>query len=340
MRRVFIAAAFAALALSSVSCKLVDLVADIASFGYDVNDPWGSWEKVDPGVYVGTEANYNEGDLIAKGTDNSMICCKVDGNYYVTPPKFDAFDAKNTVYEFGYSEYKQKKVLTCGMSIVSKEQSTDMFCVNANEEALKKTWGAKGVGICSTPRKYKKIAKGGDFLANYKTICEKYQKELPYTAPTSQLITSYTDYRGTWLSGNYPSDMDAKGWVVPYSGPGKLEFCTVSRQQGWDDHGNHKMLWGGCSFSTVTWVEGRVSNITYDDALTYVNTVKASGKYNKVYEDAAISGTISFKAGSNDEGEDCSGYSGYIHPTYEISFVDLLGGTLTIKFGVAYVTYV
>lgn len=32
-----------------------------------MNDPWGSWEKVKPGVYVGTDKDYNEGDLIAEG---------------------------------------------------------------------------------------------------------------------------------------------------------------------------------------------------------------------------------------------------------------------------------
>lgn len=340
MRKLFISAAFAALALASVSCKLTDIFSDLSKFDYDINDPWGSWERVEPGVYLGTEKNYNEGEIIAKGTDNSMICCKVNGNYDVTPPDFVAFDAKNTTYTFGHSEYKQSKVLTCAMTIVSKEQSKDMFSVTANEEATKKTWAARAVGICSTPSKYKKLTKGGDFLANYKYICEKYQNELPYTEPAKQLIVSYMDYRGNWLTGKYPADMDSRGWVVPYSGPGRIESCTVTRQQGWDDIGKRKVLWGGCKFENVCWVEARVSGITYDDALTYVNSVKAAAKYNNVIEDDALNGVISFKADSNDKGESTEGYSGYICPSYEITFIDLMGGTLTIKFGVTYVTYV
>ena len=81
---------------------------------------------------------------------------------------------------------------------------------------------------------------------------------------------------------------------------------------------------------------------TYEEALQYVNSVKASGHYNVVFEDAAIDGkTISFKADSDDKAESTEGYSGYICPSYAISFTDLLGTTtLTIKFGVGYTTYV
>ena len=338
MRRFIIAAAFAALSLASVSCTLTDLL----KFDYDINDPWSSWEKVEPGVYLGTDDSFNKGEIIAKGTDNSMICGNVNGNYVVVPTKFTAFDGVNTTYEFGYSEYKGTKFLTCSMAIMAKEQSKDMMAFSANEEATKKLWGAKCSGICSFPSKYKKIAKGGDMLANYKTICEKYQKELPYTEPSKQLISCYSDFRGNWLTGKYPTDMDAKGWVVPYKGPGRLELCSIYRQGGWDDRGNRKVFYGGCQFENVTWVEARVSGATYEEALQYVNSVKSTGHYNVVIEDSAIEGkVISFKADSDDKAENTEGYSGYICPCYEVSFTDLLGTTtLTIKFGVGYTTFV
>ena len=338
MRKAFIAAVFAAMSLASVSCTLTDIL----KFDYDINDPWSSWEKVEPGVYLGTDDSFNKGEIIAKGTDNSMICGNVDGNYVIVPTKFVAFDGVNTTYEFGYSSYRDKKVLSCIIDVMSDNPSKDMMAFSANVEATKKLWGARCSGLCSFPSKYKKIAKGGDMLANYKTICDKYQKELPYTEPSKQLITSYTDFRGNWLTGKYPTDMDAKSWVIPYKGPGRLESCTVCRQLGWDDRGNRKVFYGGCQFENVTWVEARVSGVTYGEALDYVSTVKASGHYNVVIEDSAIDGkAISFKADSNDKAENTEGYSGYICPCYEISFTDLLGtSTLTIKFGVGYTTFV
>ena len=336
MKRAFIALLGATLLLSATSCTLSDILGiDLA--GYDMNDPWGSWEKVKPGVYVGTDKDYNEGDLIAKGTDGSILCGKVK-DVKDMPREFKGYDAKRTTYEFSYGESEGKKYLTCTKHVLSEEQGSSMFTFATNVDAAKKLWPSEGVGIMTTPKKYKKVAAGGDFMHNYKAICQKYQS-IPYKSPDEQLVTDHTEYAVKWINSLYPSDMDAKGWVVPYTG--KCESFTVNRQHGWDDVGRRKILWGGCSWGNVTYVIATVTEADYASALEYVNKVKSLGKYNYVYEDVADgSSVISFKAWSDDSTENTEGYSGYIYPGYKITYTGALYNTLSIEFSVCYVTYV
>ena len=335
MKRVFNAIAVAALLLAS-SCTLSDIIGiDLA--GYDMNDPWGSWEKVKPGVYVGTDKSYNEGDLIAKGTDGSILCGKVKDKTDM-PLEFKGYDGDHTTYTFDYGESKGTKILKCTKAVLSDNQSTYPMAIATNVAAARKLWGAEGIGIMTTPKKYKKVAAGGDFMHNYKAICKKYQS-IPYKDPKDQIVSDHTEYDVKWNSSLYPSDMDAKGWVVPYTG--KCEVFTVNRQYGWDDIGNRKILWGGCSWGIVTYVKATVTDADYATALQYVNKVKSLGKYNYVYDDVADGGSvISFKATSNDEAENTDGYSGYIHPEYKITYTSALYNTLSIEFGVTFVTFV
>lgn len=341
MKKVLETMAVAVLAFSAVSCTISDIIG--INLDYDLNDPWSSWEKVPAGVYVGTDDSYNKGDIIAKGTDGSMIAGKVPGQGQKIPGDFCAYDGKNTTYEFGMGEYKGQDYLNKTVRIVSDAQSTGSFVTGMNNVAsTRKLWASKGVGIITTPKKYKKIAAGGDMTANYKAICSKYQAG-GYVSLDEQLTVEYTKYDTEWLYDKYPADMNSRGWVVPYTGPGKLEFVSVFRQKGWDEVGNRLILWGGCQFSNITWVKAQVSGISYEEAKAYVDNVKASGKYNVVTEDVADgSKMISFIAHSNDEIEhpDQSGYGGYIHPSYKITFASVMGTVLSIEFGVTYVTYV
>lgn len=336
MKRTFKAIAFSAILLVLASCTLEDIIG-IDFAGYDMSDPWGSWEKVKPGIYVGNEKGYNDGDLIAKGTDGSILSAKV-GDEYDVPYKFKGYDADHTTYEFSYGESKGKKYLTCVINVLSDNQSSHPFYITTNVKAYKSIIASEGVSLMTTPKKYSKVASGGDILQNYKTICQKYQK-LPYQAPKDQLIIDHTEYDVKWINSLYPSDMNSRGWVVPYSG--KCESFTVNRQYGWESVGNRKILWGGCKWENVTWVIATVTDVDYAKALEYVNKVKATGKYDDVYEDMADgSGIVSFKATSKDPEANKEGYDGYIHPTYEITYTSALYNTMTIKFGVAYVTYV
>ena len=324
-----------------MSCTISDIIG--INLDYNINDPWSSWEKVSPGVYVGTDKSYNEGDIIAKGTDGSMITGKVPGKGQKLPGEFSAYDGKNTVYSFGIGESKDGDYPYKTVTIVSDEQSTGtIVSAMSNVAATRKLWGAKAVGIVTTPKKYKKIAAGGDMLANYKTICKKYQ-EGGYVSLDQQLTIEYTKYLTEWLYDQYPADMNARGWVVPYTGKGTIEYVTVCREKGWENTKDLLVLWGGCQFSNVTWVRAQISGLSYEDAKAYIDNVKASGKYNVVTEDEADgSQLISFIAYSNDELErpDKAGYKGYIHPAYKITFSTLLAPTLTIEFGVTRVIYV
>lgn len=341
MKRLLITLAGAAALLCLASCSISDVIG--INFDYDIMNPWNSWEKLEPGIYLGTEDGYNKGDIIAKGTDLSMITCNVDGNYEVTPPDFKAYDGQNTLYTFGYDERKGNKYLHKTLTVVSDQASTSSIStLSSNVDAVRKLWGANCSALVMSPKKYKKIANGGDFLANYEKICQEYQNGLPYQAPDQQLTIEYTKFDTEWLYNLYPQDMNARGWVVPYTGKGKIEWCTVDRQRGWEEKGTRKVLWGGCSWENVTWVKAEISGLEFGDALEYVNKVKASGKFNQVIEDTASEelGVISFNATSDDSSESTEGFGGYIHPSYEISYSSLLYKTLTITFGVVYVTYV
>ena len=338
MKKLFIAFAAISLGLLAASCSIGDIIG--INLDYDMDNPWDSWTKVKTGVYLGTEEGWNKDEVIAKGTDGSIIVCKVDGSGDL-PREFSGFDGKKTVYSFGQSQYKGTKIFTHTTSIVAETQSTAMDAFTANVAATKKLWGAKGVGLITTPKKYKKIANGSDFWGNYKAICDKYQAG-GYVAPENQLTTEYTEFDTKWFTDKYPKDMDAKGWVVPYTGKGKIEWMTVFRQQGWDDHGNRKVLYGGCQFELVTYVKAEITGITYDEAAEYLNKVKSSGKYNVQDKDNFADGSTSFafKAWSNDEAENLEGFKGYIYPSYDIKFTSLLTPTLTIEFAVCYITFV
>ena len=322
----------------AASCSLSDIIG--VNLDYNQDNPWESWEKTKAGVYLGIADGWNKDEVIAKGTDGSIIVCKVDGSGDL-PREFSGFDGKNTIYTFGQSQYKGTKIFTHTVSIVSETQSTAMDAITANVTATKKLWGAKGIGLITTPKKYKKIAAGSDFWGNYKSICQKYQAG-GYVAPENQLVTEYTEFDTKWFTDKYPKDMDARGWVVPYTGKGKIEWMTVSHQQGWDDHGNRKVFYGGCDFADVTYVKAEITGITYDEAAEYLNKVKSSGKYNVQSPDNYADGSTSFafKAWSDDNAESTEGYKGYICPNYDIKFTSLLGPTLTIEFAVSYTTYV
>lgn len=339
MKKAFSLSVLLAAAICLSSCTLSDLLG--INLDYDISNPWSSWDKVSPGVYLGTEDGYNKDEVIAKGTDGSIITCDVDKGSSITPREFGGFDGTDTVYGFGGDKYKGSDYLWKTIDVMSKEPSNQsILTVSTNIDATKKLWGAKGVGLITSPKKYKKLDKGGTFWDNYKFICSKYQ-DGGYVDPAQQLTTSYTVYDTKWLYDKYPSDMNARGWVVPYTGSGKIEWMTVCRQKGWDDRGKRKTLWGGCSFENITYVKAEISGISYDDAAAYVAKVKAEGKYNKLLHDSADgSSMISFETCSDDSTESTEGFSGYITPQYKISYTTTLFTTLTVEFSVEYVTYV
>ena len=322
------------------SCTLSDILG--IDFSYNVSDPWSSWEKVEPGIYVCTDKELGEGELIAKGTDNSMIVCETASKSLV-PTDFKAFDGTNTVYEFGYGSHKGKDFLKCSIHVASEEKGSTLVTVLTDVKSVKATWGAECSSLVTFPKKFKKVHKGGKFLENYKWICQKYQS-LPYQAPEDQLVYSYMEYGTKWFSNKYPSDMEARHWVIPYSGPGKFEYEEVCKQIDWDEVGNRKILWGGCQWGKVFMVQACVSGLTYDEAMSFVDKVRSQAKYNKTLEDYADGKNIELYVTSDDSTESCEGFSGYVHPSYKIKFIDALtsalSSTLTIEYNVEYITYV
>ena len=327
--------------LSAASCTLSDVLG--IGFDYDMNDPWGSWEKVEPGIYVCIDDSFGKGDLIAKGSDNSMICCNTDTSSPI-PKDFKAFDGTKTEYSFSYGEYKGEQYLKCSIAVASEERGKTLTTTMTDIASTKALWGAECSSILTFPKKYKKVHKGGKFLDNYKWICQKYQA-LPYKAPEDQLVSSYKEYGTKWSSSRYPSDMDAKSWVIPYSGPGKFEYEEVCKQINWDDRGEHKPLWGGCNWGKVFKVDACISGLTYEEAASFISKVKGLAKYNKTIEDTADgSNTICFHVTSDDSTENTEGASGYITPSYKLTFINALteafASTLTIEYEVVYVTYV
>ena len=337
MRKLFPALLIAALTLAAVSCKLSDITG--IGLDYNVSDPWSSWEKVEPGIYVCIDDDFGKGDLIAKGKDNSMVVCNTDTSGPV-PRDFKAFDGDKTAYTFSYGTFKGSDYLKCTISLASEERGATLMTTMTDIKSTKALWGANCSSLLTFPKKYKKVHAGGNLLDNYKWICQKYQS-LPYAAPEDQLVESYMEYGTKWSSARYPSEMDSKGWVIPYTGPGKFEYQEICQQIDWDGVGNRKILWGGCHWGKVDYVRACVSGLTYEEAASYVAKVKSLAKYNVTYEDVADgSSTISFNVWSDDRSESTEGFSGYIYPSYKIVYTTALTPTLTIEFAVCYITYV
>ncbi|MBR4809342.1 MAG: hypothetical protein IK031_03575 [Bacteroidales bacterium] len=339
MRKAFFALLGAGLLMSA--CTISDILG--IDFSYDISDPWGSWEKVEPGIYVCTDEDLGKGELIAKGTDNSMIVCETETSSPI-PAEFKAYDGDKTTYEFGYGEYKGKQFLKCSIHVASEEKGSTMVTVLTDVKSIKATWGAECSSLVTFPKKFKKVHKGAKFLENYKWICQKYQT-LPYQAPEDQLVYSYKEYGTKWFSNRYPSDMDAKNWVIPYSGPGKFEYEEVWKQIDWDDRGNHKALWGGCDFGKVFRVEACISGLSYEEAAAFIDKVRSQAKYNKTYEDYADgANSMQLYVYSDDSTENTEGYSGYIFPSYKVTFTNAImpqfASTLTIEYEVQYETYI
>lgn len=336
MKRLFVALSCAGLLAVASSCNLTDLL----NFDYDINDPWGSWERMEPGIYECIDDSFGKGDVIAKGTDNSLIECNTDTSAPI-PADFAAFDGTDKVYEFGYGEYDGNKYLHCTISKMSKERGATVVTAMTDIESTKKLWGARCSSIASFPSKYKKVHKGGSFMENYKWMCQQYQS-LPFKAPEDQLVISYKEYGTKWSSERYPSAMDSEAWVIPYTGGGKFEYQEICRQMGWDGVGRRKVFYSGkCIWGQVDYVKACVSGLTYEEAAEYVAKVRTMAHYNKIIEDAADgSRMISFEVISDDEGMNMEGFAGYVYPGYKIVYNNLLTPTLTIEFSVCYMTYV
>lgn len=336
MKKIANALLCASLMLAATSCSLKELF-DVDWGGYNQSDPWSSWTSVKPGIYLGTDDDFNPGDLIAKGTDGSIIVCEVDDDADV-PREFKGYDGDHRTYTFSYDTYKGTKFLKYTMAVLCDKPGTSLLAIVNNVEAARKLWGAECVNLVTFPKKYKKIADGGDFAQNYKTICQKYQK-LPYQDLKDQLLAEEVHYDVKWLNGLYPSDMDAKGWVIPYGG--QLESMTVCRQYDWDQIGNRKIFYGGCNWGKVFSVKATITEADYAKAAAYVAEIKSKGHYNKVSEDSSDGKTfVSFKSYSDDEAESTEGYKGYISPTYEVSYSTALFNTLSVDFEVVYTTFV
>lgn len=337
MKKTLSTLAGAAFLLTVTSCSLSDLLG--LDFGaYNMADPWSSWENVTPGIYLGTDDDFNPGDLIAKGTDGSIIVCDVKSSSAKVPGDFKGYDADHTTYTFSYGTYKGTDYLKYTKQVLCDKQGSSLLSIANNVTAAKKLWGAECVNLVTFPKKYKKIANGGTFMENYKTICQKYQK-LPFQDIKDQLLAEQVYYDVKWIDGLYPAEMNAKGWVIPYTG--QMESMTVNRQYDWDRVGERKIFYGGCTWEKVDYVKATVTDATYEEVAAYIAKVKASGKYNVVYEDTADGkSVISFKAGSNDEAENTDGYSGYIAPGYKITYTSALYNTLSIEFSVVYTTFV
>lgn len=338
MKKIVNALLCTSLLFAAASCSLGELL-DTDFGSYDMSNPWGSWENVKPGIYLGTDDDFNPGDLIAKGTDGSIIVCDINKGSDKMPGDFKGYDADHTTYTFSYGSSKEGDYLMYTKSVLSdKAGGNSLLSVANNVTAAKKIWGALCVNLVTFPKKYKKIADGGTFWQNYKTICQKYQS-IPYKDVKDQLLSEEIYYDTKWKSGVYPSDMDAKSWVIPFSGD--LESMTVDRQYGWDQVGKRKVFYGGCTWGLVTYVKATVTSANYEEVAAYVAKVKSQGKYNKVYEDVADGkSTISFNAYSDEDAESTEGYSGYIYPGYKITYSSALFNTLTIEFSVCYVTFV
>ena len=323
------------------------------------------WQRVlkhiKPGIYRGlSDEELNAG--MSMGYDKCVLAVCGDGTgFYIKDietsnpiPEIIAYDNDLTFYTISSSEpqigvYNYDKKIT----VYSREQleglSTSMCDIAKQRQFYAINFGFSEyqtgtmIGNC-----FRKIDDAPDFKTAYEKIFNYVMTKGEYVPFENLFIYEHTIFGNGWHSELYPSDMDAKSWVIPYRGKGKIERFSVYRQRNWTYDPKWYMFYGPCNYELVTYVECDLI-CEEADAIEWFNKVTAEAKYNYVYEnqtgivkswnneDEVVS--VGYNYSCTDEGMDLEGYNGYVHPFYEMLW-EAYFKQMTIKFGVGWVTFV
>ena len=327
-----------------------------------------NWEKclkyIQPGIYQGlTDEELQTGGM-NMGYNNVILAICEDGtSFYVSNitngtviAPFTAFDGKLTFYNYGATKNDKGEFLyNKEIKTYSVDKLTSIGNATRDINSQLKLWAVnfgfddyfyKGTMI---QKYFRRIGEAKDFNSTYEKIFNLAKHQGAFTAEQDYFVTSHTIYGAGWHNELYPSDLNAKNWVIPYDGEGKIERFAVYRQRNWAYDDRWYLFYGPCNYGLVTWVECDVI-CDSDEAIRWYNKVATEAKYNRTnpnktgiypsYNDPEVISTVGYGYYSTGDDLDLSGYEGYICPTYEMIWLGGYNNFMTMKFGVEWVTYV
>lgn len=117
----------------------------------------------------------------------------------------------------------------------------------------------------------------------YQNFATTYQ--LDGYVPMNNQVQSINEHLNRWNSSLYPTDFETKKFMIPYTGSGTITSFNVVRDGEWPGRSDYLysfMMDGICRVEVV------ITGATYDDVLSYVNTVRANFPHNRTLTDAAL----------------------------------------------------
>ena len=292
------------------------------------------YEETAPGIYM-------KGDsLLAKGTDGSIFVIPdvtdlgspMGEKFY--PNGFVGYDGKSTTYEFrmDYANDIDDNWLT------QTFKDTVFY-------AAKSEWAANSADVVYTLdnalnvlvysyfyniSRYEKIADAGDFDNTYVAIAKMVQKGGPIVKP-SEMISKHTKYSPDhWLSELYPADMEAKKYVVPYTGKGSITYMSVDHLfENGKKEGTFWIL-EYVQTDDVSSITVMMSDVPVDDVRAYIQKITDEVPHSEVSNDLDTGEIISFQIDSENYDE----MGVVVYPQYEIAYVastKTLSITITVR---------
>ena len=335
-------------------------------------EPWdpaedeglSQWESclkhIKPGIYQGmTDEELGAG--MNMGYDKNILAICEDGSAFYMDIKegsviapFTCYDGKLTFTQVSASEpkkevfnydkriktYSKEPLNTLNNKLMDIETQLTQFAALFGFEK----YFYKGTMI---GKYYKKIDDAKDFKSTYEKIFQLAMKKGEYVEYNDLFTAEHVIYGDGWHNELYPSAMNSQRWVVPYDGTAKIERFAVYRQRDWGYNGKWYLFYGPCDYELVTWVECDV-DCDKAEAIRWKNKITdMHDRYNYTVpgETVETDYVVGYGYDSNDDGLNLGeqGYKGYIRPTYDMEWIVPLSNNpypMTIKFGVAWTTYV
>ena len=279
------------------------------------------YEETAPGIYM-------KGDsLLAKGTDGSIFVIPdvndlgspMGEKFY--PNHFAGYDGKATTYEFSmeYANDNDGNWLTQTFEDTVFYAQKSEWAANATEQvySLDHALNVLVYSYFYNISRFEKIADASDFDNTYLAIAKMVQKGGPIVKP-SEMISKYTKYSPDhWLSELYPADMEAKKYVVPYTGKGSITYMSVDHL--FENGKKEGAFWIPEYVQTddVNSITVVMSDVPVDDVRAYIQKITDEVSHSRESKNLDTGELISFQIDSEDYDE----MGVVVYPQYEITYV-------------------
>ena len=279
------------------------------------------YEETAPGIYM-------KGDsLLAKGTDGSIFVVPdvndlgspMSEKFY--PNRFEGYDGKATTYVFSmeYANDNDGNWLTQTFEDTIFYARKSEWAENGDDEvySLDHALNALVYSYFYNISRFEKIADASDFDNTYVAIAKMVQKGGPIVKP-SEMISKHTKYSPDhWLSELYPADMEAKKYVVPYTGKGSITYMSVDHL--FENGKKEGTFWIPEYVQTddVSSITVMMSDVPVDDVRAYIQKITDEVPHSEVSNDLDTGEIISFQIDSENYDE----MGVVVYPQYEIAYV-------------------